>query len=62
MMSSFPRGSGPDRFSIPRDHTMQKHWTSTTATTDGPLPMTSMQTAGKHFAPMKDINILISSV
>lgn len=63
-MSSCPRGSGPDRSSIPRDHTMQKLLTSTTTKTDGPLPMTSMQTAGKQQAltPMKDISIIIFTV
>lgn len=64
MMSWFPRGNGPDRFSILQDRTMQTLWTSTTTKTDEPLPMSSMQTAGKQPAltPTKDINIILSSV
>uniref|UniRef100_A0A4W6G0F5 FERM domain containing 4B n=1 Tax=Lates calcarifer TaxID=8187 RepID=A0A4W6G0F5_LATCA len=48
MMSLVPRGSGPDRCSIPQDPTTQKRWTSTTTKTEGPLPMTSISgTASK---------------
>lgn len=47
-MIFFPSGSGPDQFSIPPDCTMPTPWTFTTTKTEGPLPMTSMQTAGKQ--------------
>lgn len=64
MMTLFPRGSGPDQFSILPDHTTQTLWTSTTTKTDESLQMTSIQTAGKQLplVPMTDIFLCLISV
>lgn len=56
-MRFIPRGSGPDLSSIPPDHTMQTLWTSTTTKKERPLPMISMETAGKQ----SHVKILISA-
>lgn len=58
MMSLAPRGSAPDRYSIPQDQTMQKLWTFTTTKIDGSLSVNNMQITGIQLAlTVEHINI-----